>query len=541
LKIFILALFISGFIANSFAQVTEEWVRKYNGPANSFDIVSRLKIDGAGNVYVYGTSSGQGTLSDFVIIKYKPTGEVIWTQRYNSPTDQSDQINSACIDNAGNSYITGFTTDSTFTPNVTTCKYDSSGNMQWLKVFILKDYTTGFGQDITIDNSGNVIVAGFMRNAQSNYDCVTIKYTKDGDQIRSTVYDGSKDDIAVSLATDNADNIIIATEIKNQQNNFDAAVIKYDSSGLFKFVKAFNGSRQNDDKAASVLTDDMNNIFLCGSTVNTQSSLDYFYAKLDPAGVVQWTGDHNGTGNDIDIALSMAIDAASNIYITGYSRSDTVIGSEDMLTMKINSSGNVQWRSVHNGTGNGIDQGNSVQVDNSGNVFVGGASDIGGASVVYALLKYSAQGALTWKRTYQLANQPEDFLYSVTLNNSDIYVTGIALDSLTDFDIVTVKYSQQVGIVIVNTNQPEHFTLDQNYPNPFNPVTNLGFGISELGLVTLKIYDIRGKETAVLVNEVKSPGSYQVEWDAADFPSGVYFYTLETPDFKETKRMMLLK
>jgi len=83
--------------------------------------------------------------------------------------------------------------------------------------------------------------------------------------------------------------------------------------------------------------------------------------------------------------------------------------------------------------------------------------------------------------------------------------------------------------------------LNQNYPNPFNPTTNLEFHISDFGLVTLKIYNIMGEETAILVNEAKSPGNYKVVFNAFNYPSGVYFYRLQTANYTSTKKMILLR
>ncbi|MCY7360510.1 MAG: T9SS type A sorting domain-containing protein, partial [Ignavibacteria bacterium] len=80
-----------------------------------------------------------------------------------------------------------------------------------------------------------------------------------------------------------------------------------------------------------------------------------------------------------------------------------------------------------------------------------------------------------------------------------------------------------------------------NYPNPFNPTTNLEFGISELGFVSLKVYDVLGIEVATLVNEKKNAGSYTVQWNAADYPSGIYFYKLEAGNFSQTNKMLLIK
>ena len=98
------------------------------------------------------------------------------------------------------------------------------------------------------------------------------------------------------------------------------------------------------------------------------------------------------------------------------------------------------------------------------------------------------------------------------------------------------ELSNEVSIGI-----PDKFYLTQNYPNPFNPTTNLGFGISELGFASLKVYDSQGKEVATLVNENKAPGYYNIQFDGSKLSSGVYYYRLESKGFSQTKRMMLLK
>ncbi len=88
---------------------------------------------------------------------------------------------------------------------------------------------------------------------------------------------------------------------------------------------------------------------------------------------------------------------------------------------------------------------------------------------------------------------------------------------------------------------PTQFSLLQNYPNPFNPATRIQFGIPVSGLVTLKVFDILGREVAVLMNERKSPGTYDVEWNASSLSSGVYFYRLQAGSFTETKKLLLMK
>ncbi|MCE1164520.1 MAG: T9SS type A sorting domain-containing protein [Bacteroidetes bacterium] len=88
---------------------------------------------------------------------------------------------------------------------------------------------------------------------------------------------------------------------------------------------------------------------------------------------------------------------------------------------------------------------------------------------------------------------------------------------------------------------PTKYELTQNYPNPFNPTTKINFAIPKQGLVTMKIYDVLGREVKTLVNEVKQAGNYTVDFNAAEFASGVYFYKLQSGDFSDIKRMILVK
>lgn len=109
------------------------------------------------------------------------------------------------------------------------------------------------------------------------------------------------------------------------------------------------------------------------------------------------------------------------------------------------------------------------------------------------------------------------------------------------FGMVGTLNASPLGIVIISGNTPEKFELHQNYPNPFNPSTNINFDIAEKSLVKLTIYDITGGVVTALVNQELLQGSYSVNWDAAGFPSGLYFYKLQTNEFTETKRMILIK
>jgi len=105
----------------------------------------------------------------------------------------------------------------------------------------------------------------------------------------------------------------------------------------------------------------------------------------------------------------------------------------------------------------------------------------------------------------------------------------------------TIELNAAVSDVNGAQSIPTGFKLDQNYPNPFNPVTNIRFEIKNAGLVTLKVYDMLGREAASIVSEKLNPGIYTKQWNASNMPSGVYFYRLQSGNLSEAKRLILIK
>jgi hypothetical protein len=137
----------------------------------------------------------------------------------------------------------------------------------------------------------------------------------------------------------------------------------------------------------------------------------------------------------------------------------------------------------------------------------------------------SGNGTTTEKSFYSFADQ-----------NPFVGTTYYRLKQI-DFD-GSFEYS---NIVEVNFILPIEFKLEQNYPNPFNPFTSIQYTLSSKQNVQLIVYNILGKEIAVLVNEVKPAGNYEVNFDASKLSSGVYFYQIQAGNFVETKKMILIR
>ena len=152
----------------------------------------------------------------------------------------------------------------------------------------------------------------------------------------------------------------------------------------------------------------------------------------------------------------------------------------------------------------------------------------------YYGIHLSADNGLNWSSAHH--GLPVSEVYSIAIKDGDLFAVtsnGLWRRPLSEMIPTSVDHASH--------QLPDRFKLEQNYPNPFNPTTVIGYHVAVNSLVTLKIFDLLGREVAVLVNERKDAGRYSVQWDASRFSSGVYFYTLQTGQFRETKRMILMK
>jgi photosystem II stability/assembly factor-like uncharacterized protein len=107
--------------------------------------------------------------------------------------------------------------------------------------------------------------------------------------------------------------------------------------------------------------------------------------------------------------------------------------------------------------------------------------------------------------------------------------------------IKTTTGGNITNINIVSTKIPSEYSLSQNYPNPFNPTTVISFRLPVDGQISLNIFDMLGREISTLVNEKLAPGTYTVDWNASGYSSGVYFYSLQTVGYSDTKKMLLIR
>ena len=144
-----------------------------------------------------------------------------------------------------------------------------------------------------------------------------------------------------------------------------------------------------------------------------------------------------------------------------------------------------------------------------------------------------AVGQLNGPALSSTFSRPNGIVKSVT--GDTLFISDYNTRSLRVLSGITL------GVINLNTFQPERFSLSQNYPNPFNPVTNIEFAIPKSSLVKLTIYNVQGRVVETIVNSELSAGNYKADWNAANYSSGVYYYKLEAEGNVAAKKMLLIK
>jgi len=154
-------------------------------------------------------------------------------------------------------------------------------------------------------------------------------------------------------------------------------------------------------------------------------------------------------------------------------------------------------------------------------------------------------GANFTKINEGLPNNPKTSALGVRviqrLDNIEVLETYVGLFENSNNGAKIFKRTFPIGIHQISTKVPNVFSLSQNYPNPFNPMTKIKFDVAKVSNVNITVFDVLGRHITTLINEKLEAGTYETEWNANNVPGGVYFYRIETENFSETKKMLMVK
>ncbi len=305
----------------------QQWVKMYNGSGNDNDNAFDIGVDNLGNVYVTGTSAGSWTGEDYVTIKYNSDGIQQWVARFDGGWRGSkymgDNAHALFVDSLGYIYVTGSSRLDETLEDCVTIKYTPSGDTLWTARYKgIQDKSYDYGRDIAVDDQGNVFVTGSSNNIISEK-FVTIKYNSSGGQEWVALCDSIDQSYPTSLIIDNSGYVYVTGYgVPLGSTTFDFITIKYDTSGITEWVACYDRPDNSDDQAPDMVIDDFGNVYVAGES-NLEpfpdSNWDCTTIKYNSSGVKKWVASYNGPGNTDDGVGGIAIDKSGNVYVAGSS------------------------------------------------------------------------------------------------------------------------------------------------------------------------------------------------------------------------------
>jgi uncharacterized delta-60 repeat protein len=460
------------------------WTRTYGGSSDDYAFSVQRTTDG-GYIVAGGTTSFGAGDWDLYLVKTSSQGDTLWTRHY---------------EQAGDEYA-------------------------------------DFVQQ-TAD--GGYVVSGFIRSFDASYsDLYLVKTNNQGDTLWTRAYGGSDDDEGYCVQETADGGFIAAGYTKSFGAGLqDFYLVRTDGLGDTLWTRTYGGS--NWDEAFSCQRTVDGNFIVAGFTGSFDAGYpDFYLVKINNQGDTLWTRTFGGSNWDVARSVQQTADGG---YIVAGETESFGAGNNDFYLVKTNSQGEQLWTRTYGGSDN--DEAFSVQQTADGGYIVAGETEsFGAGNKDFYLVKTNSQGDQLWTRTY--GGSDNDGASSVQLTADGGYIVAGETESFgagaADFYLVKTG-PDQLGATPENVStMPAEFALNQNYPNPFNPSTKIVYALPRAGRASLIVSNLLGQKVADLVDEMQAGGSHTVFFDGSAFPSGVYLYRLQTGEFVQTKKMLLLK
>ncbi len=473
---------------------------------------------------------------------------ITWQRMYDGQYHNFDYGWDICKSNENGSFIFGTTTIIGGFFNYI-IKINSYGDTLWTKVL-----DSHGGETITSSGDEGCIFTGFLYPDSGLY---FIKLNSAGNEVWTKYYGGNFAQCNKMIKT--IDNGYIAC---GRSTLYKGCILKIDSNGGLIWEREFPGGANKEYKSVSQSNDGgyvAAGILLDSITYTHKAVI----TKIDEAGEIDWEKTFkisNLNGGIVEIEK-----IPNGYFISGTVNDTSVNPSVTTLAFfsRTDNAGNLLFTKIFPSDKTEICLDAKV-VNNNRYVFALYGLYYGWLDTSYAEMLLTDSTGNTLARKTIISRDEVLFESILPLSNGDLIFLGTA-----DFlqfggynDIYAVRTDSMlnfppniIGVKYASNEIPKEFNLHQNYPNPFNPATKIKFAIptplsppftkggwtKSGGFVTLKIYDILGREIATLINQQLKAGVYEAEWNATNYPSGVYFYHLTVEEYTECKKMVLIK
>lgn len=411
-----------------------------------------MVLDAAGNVYVTGQSDGDAspfTDLDHVTIAYNSTGAQLWSQRYNSSVS-NDDVPAAIATDGSLVYVTGVTdVDAGATVQndaITRCHSAANGNVLWSSTNASPGGLDDEARAVVAMGSG-CLMAGANSATAADRNALAVRYDANGSTQWQADANGAGDnnENIRDMAVDGTGNIYAVGYTTGSRENRNMALWKFEASGALVCVNTFNGSSpSSSDEAQGIALTSSGDPVAAGFSKNSGESNNITCFRSDPATCdTAWTNMVLTPANGSDKVYDIVRDAAGDFFLTGRIDSDPSFAADDDLWVaKMNAAGTLVWN-VSYGSGAGLeDRGSYIRVATSGNVYVTGRR-WNGADYDVLTVKYNASGAMQWAEVYDGGNggdEPAGLAIDAAENIIVAASSQVAGD--TTFNAIVLTYDQ---------------------------------------------------------------------------------------------------
>lgn len=428
--------------------LTKEWSTNA-GTQNIFK-KSRSRTDAAGNVYVIGeTVNGNGNY-DWLIEKYTATGALDWSSQVNGAADLDDYIADIFIDASYNVYVVGAVVqNASDSLDICVRKYTSTGSVAWTQYHNGPDSRSDAGTSVYVDAGGNVFITGTQGGDANMQDCITRKYNSSGVLQWSQVYDytGLHDAGAFVQISPGLSNVLIVTAgSQGSALSWDVATILYNATtgALFGSSRISGGTGTFYEVSDAVL-DPSGNLYIAGSYATLLGDVDIKVIKVNSNYTLAWEETYAGpvTGGE-DKGNAVRVDGSGNVYVTGHVTRNGQ--GKNLVLLKYNSGGTLQYAREYNGAQDGDDAGNAMTLNTAGHIFIAGhTQENANTGKDYLTVSYDAAGNFRWRKTFDGAASLDDMATDIAIgDNQSIIVTGQCTGGAA-LQFTTVKWEEYVS------------------------------------------------------------------------------------------------
>ncbi len=358
---------------------------------------------------------------------------------------------------------------------------NAQATQEWVARYNPATIDTSFESvDCKTDALGNIYSAGIVIDASSaQRDIILIKYNSAGVFQWVRKYNGPSNgmDEVTAIAIDNSGNVIVTgISYTNGITLFDCLTIKYNPSGVLLWTARYNFLNSN-DKGNNLITDSSGNIFVIGygqKFTGFNGDFDFITLKYNPNGILQWASSFSTPDSSMDIGSEIALDNTGNVLASGFSRLGANNRKQNYLTIKYDPSGALQWSNIYNGPADSSDVPSGIGTDAAGNVYVGGTSRGLMTNFDIAVVKYNSPGIQQWVSRYNSLSNGYDGANCFFVDPAgNSYAGGGVAATTNNQDAAVVKFSSSGSLHwLASYNGPSN-NYDQAYALKLDNIGNV--------------------------------------------------------------------